>query len=48
MPDFRITSDGNEQDIQEIYEMLKIFNLSNLEDYPYTGKRHYYTKELNQ
>ena len=23
MPDFRITSDGNEQDIQEIYEMLK-------------------------
>lgn len=31
MPDFRITSDGNEQDIQEIYEMLKTFNLSNRE-----------------
>ena len=29
--DFRITSDGNEQDIQEIHEMLKTYNLSNRE-----------------
>ncbi len=28
---FRVTSDGNEQDIQEIYEMLKEYNLSNRE-----------------
>ena len=28
---FRITSDGNVQDIQEIHEMLKAFNLSNRE-----------------
>ena len=28
---FRITSDGNEQDIQEIYVMLKAYNLSNRE-----------------
>jgi GNAT superfamily N-acetyltransferase len=28
---FRVTSDGNEQDIQEIHEMLKAFNLSNRE-----------------
>ena len=27
----RVTSDGNEQDIQEIYEMLKEYNLSNRE-----------------
>ena len=28
---FRITSDGNEQDIQELFEMLKKYNLSNRE-----------------
>ena len=28
---FRVTSDGNEQDIQEIHEMLKEYNLSNRE-----------------
>lgn len=27
----RITDDGNEQDISEIYEMLKAYNLSNRE-----------------
>ncbi len=28
---FRVTSDGNEQDIHELYEMLKKYNLSNRE-----------------
>ena len=28
---FRVTSDGNEQDINELYEMLKEYNLSNRE-----------------
>ena len=28
---FRITDDGNEQDIADIYEMLKEYNLSNRE-----------------
>ena len=27
--DFRITDDGNQRDIDEIYEMLKLYNLSN-------------------
>lgn len=29
--DFRITDDGNQRDIDEIYEMLKLYNLSNRE-----------------
>ena len=28
---YRITDDGNEQDIADIYEMLKEYNLSNRE-----------------
>ncbi len=80
--EFRITNDGNEADIAEIYKMLKDYNLSNreksenvplgifledengkkqapvfytklgykevfsLQEYPYTGARYYYTKEL--
>ena len=28
---YRVTSDGNEQDIHELYEMLKEYNLSNRE-----------------
>ena len=29
---FRITADGNEQDINDIFEMLKEYNLSNREE----------------
>ncbi|MCR4647852.1 MAG: hypothetical protein K5776_02100 [Lachnospiraceae bacterium] len=88
---FRITDDGDEKDIRDIHEKLKVFNLHHREasknvpigifyedqdgkklagltgetfgnwlcihylfveehlrkdDYPYTGKRHYYTKQL--
>lgn len=31
MMNFRITSDGNEHDIHEIYEMLKEYNLNHRE-----------------
>ena len=75
MTEFRVTTSPAESDIDEIFELLKAYNLSKrekseniplaifleeggrklgyrevftLREYPYTGSRTYFTKELGK
>jgi len=45
---FRITADGDEKDINDIFEMLKAYNLSNREESPNIPLGIFYENEKGQ